>query len=155
MLTIGIDPGLTGGIAAIDPDGALDLCTDLPVMRIGKLAWIDGGELQSLLINTTRGRPARAIVERAQAMPKMAVSAVFNYGVGFGSVLSILQALRIGINFASPGKWKGEMGLTREKAISVNKARLLYPDAELTLVKHHGRAEALLLAHWDKYKRTN
>lgn len=32
--------------------------------------------------------------------------------------------------------------------MSRNKACLLYPSAELGLAKHHGRAEALLLAHW-------
>jgi len=30
----------------------------------------------------------------------------------------------------------------------LHKARLLYPTADLSLAKHHGRAEALLLGHW-------
>ncbi len=38
--TIGIDPGLTGAIAAIDDASQLILCADLPVIRSGKLAWI-------------------------------------------------------------------------------------------------------------------
>ncbi len=45
-----------------------------------------------------------------------------------------------------PGIWKKAMGLlNRDKKYSLKKARRIYPDAELGLVKHHDRAEALLM----------
>jgi crossover junction endodeoxyribonuclease RuvC len=139
---------LSGAIAVLSPSGELECVADLPVIRDGRLAWIDGGALQSFLIDTLPGRPARAIVERVSAMPQQGVASAFNFGVGFGSVLSILQARQIGIEFVTPTAWKRAMGLSPDKAASLHKARLLYPAAELTLAKHHGRAEALLLAHW-------
>jgi hypothetical protein len=49
MHVIGIDPGLTGAIAVLAPDGTLERLADLPVIRDGRLAWIDGCGLQSLL----------------------------------------------------------------------------------------------------------
>lgn len=145
---IGIDPGLSGAIAILSPTGELECLADLPVIRDGKLSWIDGGRLQSILIDTLHGRPARAVVERVQAFPSQGRSSAFNFGVGFGSLLSILQARHLPIELVTPVVWKRAMGLSKDKHASLDKARLLYPSADLGLAKHDGRAEALLLAHW-------
>ena len=150
-LIIGVDPGLTGALAAIDIDGNAVAVHDLPVIRDGKLSWIDGGALQSLLLDITRGTPlesVRAVVERVGAMPKQGISSAFNFGAGFGSVLSILQARAIPIELVTPAVWKRAMGLGKDKDASLNKARLLFPAADLCLRRHDGRAEALLLALW-------
>jgi crossover junction endodeoxyribonuclease RuvC len=147
-LTIGIDPGLSGGMAVLGPAGELERLADLPVIRDGRLAWIDGGALQSLLIEALGGRPARAIVERVSAMPRQGVASSFTFGVTFGSILSVLQARHISVELVTPAVWKRALGLSSDKRASLDKARLLYPSAELGLAKHDGRAEALLLAHW-------
>lgn len=145
---IGIDPGLSGGIAILDQTGALQALEDLPVIRDGKLSWIDGGRLQSLLIDTLHGRPARVFIERVQAFPKQGRSSAFNFGVGFGSVLGVLQARHLAIELVTPAVWKSAMGLNRDKRASLDKARLLFPMAELSCAKHEGRAEALLIARY-------
>lgn len=145
---IGIDPGLSGALAVLSPSGDLERLSDLPVIRDGKLAWIDGGRLQSLLIDTLHGRPGRAVVERVQAFPKQGRSSAFNFGVGFGSVLSILQARHLPVELVTPVTWKRALGLNADKCRSLDKARLLFPAAELDQAQHDGRAEALLLAHW-------
>jgi len=150
---IGIDPGLSGGIAVLSPAGELVRLDDLPVIRDGKLSWIDGGRLHSFLIDSLYGRPARAIVERVGAMPRQGISSAFHFGMGFGSVLSILQARHLSVELVTPATWKRAMGLSSDKRASLDKARLLYPAAELHLAKHDGRAEALLLAHWALNRR--
>ena len=71
---IGIDPSLSRAIAVLSPTGDLERLGDLPVIRDGRLAWIDGGRLQSLLIDTLQGRSARAVVERVGAMPRQSVA---------------------------------------------------------------------------------
>jgi hypothetical protein len=81
-------------------------------------------------------------------MPRQGVASAFNFGVGFGSVLAVLQARHIAIELVTPAVWKRAMGLSADKRASLDKARLLYPTADLGLAKHDGRAEALLLAHW-------
>lgn len=145
---IGIDPGLTGAIAILSPHGEVEELADLPVIRDGKLAWIDAQPLTSLLIDTLRGRPARAIIEREQAFPGQGRSSCFNFGVSFGSLLALVQARYLPIELVTPATWKRALGLSRDKKASLDKARLLFPSAELHLAKHEGRAEALLLAHW-------
>lgn len=146
--TVGIDPGLTGAIAVLGPTGELERLADLPVIRDKSISWIDGGILQSFLIDAQAGRQAHAIVERVSAMPGQGVSSSFTFGMAFGSLLSILQARHIRIELVTAAAWKQALGLSRDKKASLHKARLLYPSAELHLARHDGRAEALLLAHW-------
>lgn len=152
---IAIDPGLTGAVAVLSPHGELEHLADLPVQRDGRLSWIDGGALQALLIEAIGGRSARAVVERVGAMPRQGIASAFNFGAGLGSVLSILQARHLPIELVSPSVWKAAMGLggnakspTAAKHASLDKARLIFPTADLSLAKHDGRAEALLLGHW-------
>jgi hypothetical protein len=147
-LTIGIDPGLSGALAILRGDGALEHLADLPIVRDRKLAWVDGRELQSIILGALKGRTARAVVERVSSMPKQGIASAFQFGVGFGSLLSVLQTLRVSLEFVTPAAWKGSYGLSRDKRASLHKARLLFPAAELHLANHDGRAEALLIALW-------
>jgi crossover junction endodeoxyribonuclease RuvC len=146
MLILGIDPGLSGGIAAITQDGDLIAVSDLPVIRDGKLSWIDGGELRSWILALPGDK--RVIVERVTPMPKQGLGSTFNFGVGFGSLLGTVQSLGLPIELVTSGVWKGALGLSRDKRASLDRARLLYPSADLTLAKHEGRAESILIAHW-------
>ncbi len=155
MLTLGIDPGLSGACALLDYDGVLLMLADLPVIRDGKLSWIDGARFQSLLLDAIEGRPTRAIVERVQAMPAQGRSSAFNFGVGFGSMLGVLQTLQVSLEFVTPAQWKRDLGLDSDKRKSLDRARLLYPTAELRLAKHDGRAEALLIANWATMRRSH
>lgn len=146
MIHIGIDPGLTGAIAAIDDQATLVLCEDLPVIRSGKLAWIDSNELTSLLMAARDGRPARIIVERSQAMPGQGVSSTFCIGVVLGSILAACQRVAAPLELMPAAVWKRAMGLDSQKGASLDRARLLFPTADLDRKKDHNRAEALLLA---------
>jgi hypothetical protein len=147
-LILGIDPGLSGALAVLSADGSVELLADLPVIRDLSLAWIDGGELQSIILGALRGRTAGAMVERVSSMPGQGIASSFQFGVGYGSILSVLQALHIRIELVTPAVWKRSYGLSKDKHASLHKARLLFPTAELHLTRHHGRAEALLLAHY-------
>ncbi len=147
-LTIGIDPGLSGAVAVLAPDNMIEALEDLPVIRDGRLAWVDGGALQSLLLEVVGNRSARVVVERVGAMPRQGVASAFNFGVGFGSILAIVQARQLPLELVTPAVWKRALGLSSDKRASLDRARLLFPTAELGLAKHDGRAEALLLAHY-------
>jgi crossover junction endodeoxyribonuclease RuvC len=145
---LGVDPGLSGAVAGLTADGSFDFVADLPVIRDLKLAWIDGRALQSIVADALAGRQAHAVVERVWSMPKQGVSSTFQFGVGFGSILSVLQVMQISVELVTPGVWKKFHGLGKDKRASLHKARLLYPGAELHLAKHDGRAEALLIARY-------
>jgi len=153
MLTLAIDPGLTGALALLDADGACELVADLPVIRDRSLAWIDGAQLQSMLLDALRGRRCRALVERVSAMPAQGVASSFAFGLVTGSILSVLQTLQLPLELVTPAAWKRALGLTSDKRASLDRARLLFPSAELHLAKHDGRAEALLLAYYVQNRR--
>ena len=146
-LVVAVDPGLSGAVAVLSADGALVHLADLPIARDHSLAWIDGGRLQSELLEAIAGRPCRAYVERVGAMPGQGVSSCFTFGAGLGSILAVLQTLRLPLELISPATWKRALGLPRDKGAALDRARLLFPSAELHLKRHDGRAEALLLAY--------
>lgn len=155
MITIGIDVGVTGAIAALDEHEQLVSVDDLPVMVHGSAKWIDAFELVGMIRELRGGRPARAIVEHVHAMPKLGTVAANSKGMTMGSVLAALQVAGVSIELVSPQTWKRALGLiapnttdAEKKRASLTKARMLFPTAELSLGKHHNRAEALLIAFW-------
>jgi crossover junction endodeoxyribonuclease RuvC len=62
----------------------------------------------------------------------------------------LLFGLCIPVQMVAPTKWKKAMmyGMGKEKDASRLAALRLYPKAELHLCKHHGRADAILMARW-------
>jgi crossover junction endodeoxyribonuclease RuvC len=150
VIYIAIDPGLTGAIAAIDDDAQLVLCQDLPVIRDNKLAWIDSNELTGHFLECMQGRPCRLTLERSQAMPRQGVSSTFTTGVVMGSILAACQRIAVPLSLVNAATWKRHMGLDSSKSVSLDKARLLFPTAELTRKKDHNRAESLLLAEYSR-----
>ena len=162
MIFMGFDPGLTGAFAAIDDAGQVIAVHDLPIIRDGKLAFVDAPALVGHMIEARQGRPARIYVERVSAMPRQGVASSFAFGVassfafgvGFGSLLAACRFLAMPLELVTPAQWKRAMGLSSDKRASLDKARLLFPTAELHLAKHDGRAEGLLLAEHGRRQMT-
>jgi crossover junction endodeoxyribonuclease RuvC len=150
MIHIAVDPGLTGAIAAIDDNAQLVLCADLPVIRDNKLSWIDSNDLTGLFLECLQGRPARITLERSQAMPRQGVSSTFTTGVVMGSILAACQRIAVPLTLVTAAVWKRFMGLDSQKAGSLDKARLLFPTADLDRKKDHNRAEACLMAEYSR-----
>jgi crossover junction endodeoxyribonuclease RuvC len=151
---LGVDPGLTGAFALIGPDGTL--VEDLPVIRDGKLAWIDAPVLEHQLRLIGCGEGTTAYVERVHAMPKNGCVGAFSQGLTLGSILAALQVVGVAIRLIPPQTWKRHHGLLgtagdkltdrERKQRSLDRARLLFPNLRLDRVKDHGRGEALLIA---------
>lgn len=155
MIFIGIDPGLTGAVAALDADGALIAVHDIPTMSSGKgrtvrneinaseLAWILRG-----VGGLTEQDACRAVLERVGAMPGQGVSSMFSMGDSFGAIRATLAVLGISTELVTPRKWKGDCGLNSDKEVCRAKAIQLYPGAPLARKKDHNRAESIMLARW-------
>ena len=154
MIFAGLDPGVSGALAVIDDDGQLVTLADLPIIRDGKLAFVDAPALVSLMIEARQGRAARIYVERVSAMPGQGVASTFSFGVGFGSLLAACRFVAMPLELVTPATWKRALGLSSDKRASLGKARLLFPTAELHLAKHDGRAEALLIAEYGRRQFT-
>jgi len=68
----------------------------------------------------------------------------------YGMWLGILASIGMKHEIVRPAAWKRSMQVSKDKGQARVKATQLWPDMadKLKLVKHHGRAEALLLAEW-------
>ena len=148
---VGIDPGFTGALAVIERDSGPIQLYDMPILILGKKKELNRPLLLELMYPWFRGSTIVAI-ERAQSMPKQGVRSVFNYAQGYGILLGMLSAFAVPHFIVPPTEWKKKMlaGLPRGKDTARFQAMNLFPSVaeQLNLKKHHGRAEALLLAEY-------
>ena len=70
-LFLGVDPGVNGGLAVVAiANGAAPVlveCIDIPVVGTGAKERVDVAAIRNFI---DRHRPVRALIERAQAMPR-------------------------------------------------------------------------------------
>lgn len=155
MHYIGIDPGLGGAMAALHVAGntATPLSIvffDAPVVMVGKKREYVVVRMVELL------RPyaldSVAALEKVHTMPRQGIASSGKLMRGLGLWEGILAALGIPYDMVPPQRWKGVMmdGMGKEKDAARLRAMQLFPAAsdQLVLKKHHGRAEALLIAEY-------
>ena len=150
---IGIDPGASGAIAAINPSGIS--FTDCPTIKTkGKTQ--PNPTLMATELKRLATPDSILIIEAVHALPGQGVTSMFNFGMGYGVWLGAIAALGIPHELVTPQQWKKQFGLGSDKEASRIVALQLFPlaSAELKLKKHHGRAEALLLAEYLRRKLT-
>ena len=141
MIVLGIDPGVSGGIAFYDTRDPLVIrALDTPVVA----GEVDVDSLVDIIISA---KPDRAIIERVHSMPKQGVASTFKFGTAYGAVRATVVALRIPTTLVTPRVWKQRMGLNSEAETSRARAIQRWPGAGcFTRKKDHNRAEAALLA---------
>lgn len=149
-MILGIDVGVTGAVAVFEDDGTPIEVFDLPVMANGKRAarvksQVNAGALARRL--RVFGAPDVAYVEAVAARPGQGVSSMFSLGHSLGTVCAVLATLSIPFLLVQPQAWKTQFGLRKaDKDASRTLAIRLCPTMDLSLKKHHNRAEALLIA---------
>ena len=151
-ITLGIDPGQTGAIAAYDGERVIGLI-DMPTMpRLhGKGQQVDPYSLASALLDLCHGRSASAVLEAVSAMPGQGVSSTFHFGESVGVVLGVLGALQLPVRMVTPAKWKKAAGLLgRDKDAARTLAIQLHPEVadQLARKKDVGRADAVCIARF-------
>jgi len=150
-MILSIDPGNSGGLAFLGTRAAQLLSLhSMPLYETestGHTRWfIDGAVLAQLI---REKRPVCAVVERVSSRPGQGVAGVFTFGRGVGVIEGVCQALDVPLLYVTPQQWKRHHDLIKQdKKASLALARKLYPDAELHLAKHEGRAEAILIGLW-------
>jgi hypothetical protein len=160
MITIGFDPGLDGAMAFINDDLQCQV-DDLPTLKLpgnGKVKrTIDGSTLRLLLRNRIPpGAKAFAFVEQQVPMggKNNALQTQGSVMRTMGTLEGVLGAMNIRFQLVSPQTWKRLYGLGSDKKAAIATAQRLYPDAPLTLAKHHNRADSLLIAHYGMRKQS-
>lgn len=149
MIVLGIDPGASGCIAAIE-DGTQ------PIER----RWIECPKY-CLLTDTETDIsnwlsffspmgdcPVHAFIERVHSMPKQGVASSFKFGQSYGFLRGLLIGHGIPFEEVTPQKWQKEMGcLTKgDKNVSKAKAQQLFPREKIV----HANADALLIAEYGR-----
>ena len=151
MITVGIDPGLTGAVAFLR-NGEYYSLFDIPTTLKGSGSVkqeVEPGGLKRMFLERLEGREDVAIaLERVSAMPGQGSSSVFSFGDTYGCCRSVASLTGYSLHLVTPTTWKKHFGLGRDKEESRALASRLFPGAELHLKKHADRAEALLMAHW-------
>lgn len=147
---LGIDPGLSGGIALIHPDGVIT--HRMPVMD-----GIDARTLHGVLREWSERWNLATAVERVHSMPRQGVSSTFTFGLGTGRIQGVLSSLGLEYLNPLPPKWKKlvlSQKFLHDKDGAVAFCRETYPSAELIppgcRVPHDGIADALCIAHYAK-----
>jgi len=160
---IGIDPGLTGGVAAVYPHDRHCAVRTLPTTPLagGGLVKnrIQARDLMLMLRELAPADYAVAVyLEHVQTMggQNNAVQTQGSLMRTLGAIEAALDIWRITPKIVTPQAWKKHFGLKRAKketdsawkARSLAVARKLYPNADLPLAGDHNKAEALLIAHY-------
>lgn len=139
---IGIDPGISGGVAIIYQlnDGPVIDVFDLPyhnkVIDLEKSTFIIGPITTNDIV----------VVERPQWRPNHGSKQVITTWYNYGRLSSLFDSW----HEVSASKWKKNLDLSSNKDQSRQMAAELYPSIadRLKRKKDDGRAEALLIAHW-------
>ena len=154
MITIGVDPGLSGAVAVLQ-DGCFVAVEDMPIVLKGRASTVKNEVSPEALLAILREKvppveDVAAVIERVSSRPGEGVASSFSLGDSFGVARAVMAVARVRVCYVTPAAWKKQFKLTSDKELSRALALRLFPEAAYALrfKKHDGRAEALLLARW-------
>ena len=155
---VGIDPGLSGAVAVLE-NGHYQAVHDIPLTTNSAGKRVPCAQGVALLLRDYW--PDLVVIEEVNAMPSasgkdgkrrtMGAQSMFNFGRGFGLVEAAVVIQKLKIEYVRPAAWKRRCGLINAKKDTHRQLAIdLFPNAEdeLRLKKHHGRADALLIARY-------
>lgn len=155
-VTIGIDPGLNGAIAALRDGHKLIYLADMPTITEkvnGKdRKYISAvGVRQALvdIIDLCPGEHISVCLEHVSSSPQMGVTSAFNFGHGLGVIEGVVLCKRMMLHRVRPAIWKKKMKFSADKEHIRAEMLRLFPGVELHLKRHADRAEAMALAIYE------
>lgn len=149
-LIIGIDPGCSGALVALDINGDYFDHINTPTMKVGGSSRVNGAAVHAWLsgVKGIKGI-SHGYLEQVHSMPGQGVSSTFNFGHAAGVVEGILQGMRVPYTLVTPKAWKKSAGLIgSDKDAARSRAIQLYPGLRALDAKIKGQAisDALLIA---------
>ncbi len=144
---LGIDPGLTGGLALIDTTDWTLSILDMP-QEVGKAG--RKGVSPTMTAQAIAAAGADYVFcEDVWSSPQAGVASSFAFGRSLGIVLGAAAATSA-LTMIKPTVWKSALQVPRHKNQARARAVQLFPSAAslFARVKDDGRAEAALIAFW-------
>ena len=144
MIFVGVDPGQSGGIVALEDDKTIaQKMPSTPRDILDLLEFVSADNVECY-----------AVLEFVRSRPGQGVSSTFKFGVNYGELRMALTATKIPFKEETPQKWQRAFGLPTlkqcggSKTVKKNKhkehAQQLFPGLKIT----HHIADALLLAEF-------
>lgn len=138
MLYVGIDPGKTGGYAAVDEFG---YCQSL-----GRFSnWKEIG----ITLCQIKGEQCVVALEQVSAMRGQGVSSMFSFGANYGGWMALLDYLEVPYVLVPPQRWQKKIlgifpkGESKVRAFEYTRRR--FPDLKLAK-KDKGIIDSLCIA---------
>jgi crossover junction endodeoxyribonuclease RuvC len=161
MNFIGIDPGVTGGVVALDQEGAVIGSWRTPVIQDKTKKHPDPRGMARLIQDIVdKGNDSgivrsRVGLEKVGTTPRDGRVGAFSFGKGVGIWLGIFAAEGLPYLEVTPQRWQGKMlaGLPRgphTKVSAVRRCAELFPDIPLRIKADHGLADAALIAEYTR-----
>lgn len=144
---VGIDPGKSGALAVLWPNGNIDTYP------------FNADEYASVLgeLSLNLDYDVMCCLEKVGAMPGQGVVSMFNFGHNLGFIEGLLKANEISYQLVPPQTWKKEFSLSSDKAKSIDVCKKLFPKVNLLPTERSrkpsdGIAEAVLMAEYARRK---
>lgn len=137
---IGIDPGISGGIAVFVKGVRAE---------VHKMPQTDFDLFCLLIANSAPFEDGvYCFLEQVHSMPGQGVASSFKFGEGYGKLQMALTAIGIPYERVTPQKWQKALGCLTggDKNISKARAQELFPYIKVT----HAIADALLIAEYGR-----
>lgn len=148
---LGIDPGMTGGIALLDTSSLAAVeVHDMPTVHKA----VDPAALAALIREL---RPDLAVVEEVGPQPRDGVIQAFSFGQSYATARVACLLLDVPVHLVRPQAWKAYFRLRggpegKEMGRGLALRRFPASAKSFGLKKHHNRAEAALLALYGREK---
>ena len=148
---IGIDPGISGGIAVINEKN------EIKAYKCPRSS-DDMALLFQMCIGDTPTDKIRLVMERVWARPTNAVRAAFSYGVNYGQWLGIAATHEVVMNTALPLEWIKWVGCPKALKKNIRKKWLkqkaidLFPSIKRVTL---ATSDAILITHYAKEEYFN
>ena len=169
MIVVGIDVGISGGLASLTGDSHSPTATVIPMPIIegtpakgskagsksmidilGVKKWIEG-------LSDGSGVSTGPIValEIQHPMSKQGVTSMFNLGRSYESLRTLALVMGWRLILVQPQRWKNEIlnGTTKDKSAAIQWSMARYPQVDLNVgvrkvIYHDGMADALCIAQY-------
>jgi len=147
-IVIGIDPGVSGAVAFVYPDGVH--VDDMPTVEVRGKRHVCPHGLRDRLRQHDLQAVVAVVLEHVQGVQGTRATSAFSFGRSFGLVEGLVAGLTLPLVLVRPQVWTKDLGVSRDKGSHRRAACNLWPkDAGLfARVKDDGRADAALLCHW-------
>ncbi len=152
-LYIGIDPGSSGALCALNAAGQPVHLIKLPTVKTRRgRTKLESVKLRAFL---QKASVQHVCVEDIWAQPSQGVKAAFTYGYNYGQLCDSLEASELPVEFITPATWQKAYKVPKGKQSSIHIALQFYPSLQqdLKYKNSHNKADAVLIARycWEKY----